>query len=171
MPFQTKYVIIKIKRKILKNKKKFYALLFAQILAIGALIGGFLFDFDEFFSKDLHAISQNPTCNLSQKSCDIVLEKNKKINLSILPLGIPLMKNLDFIAQTKNINANILHVKIYATNMQMGTFKFELKKVGENLYKGVGMLPTCIVGGMNWNADISGDGFENIARFNFKTEK
>ncbi len=153
-----------------KSRKKFYLLLIGQMVLISTFIAYFLLDIDKLFSEKQNIITQKPTCNLAQNPCEIAL-KDKKINLSILPLGIPLMKNLEFIANTQNIDADILHVKIYATNMQMGTFKFELKKIKQDTYMGEQMLPTCIVGDMNWNADISSEGFENIARFSFKTEK
>ncbi|PID47196.1 MAG: hypothetical protein CR967_05440 [Proteobacteria bacterium] len=153
-----------------KSKYKFYLLLSSQILIIAIFVGLFFMDFDDFFPEDISFINQNPSCDLREKSCEINLGKNQKISLSISPKSIPLMKTLDFKVKTQNLNLEDLKLKIYATNMDMGIFKKKFKKISQNTFLAKQMLPTCIIGNMIWNADISSSSLKNGARFTFKTK-
>ena len=56
--------------------------------------------------------------------------------------------------------------------MNMGTQKIKLKKVNDNEYESNVILPTCIRGNMQWNADIVMDKLSHRvgAKFKFKTD-
>lgn len=158
-----------------KNRKRFYLLFGIQSLIIIIIGFFFLTDFNDFsfFDKDdTIFIEQSKRCDLHKNSCTITLNVTQKITFSITPKHIPLMKPLTFEAIGKGIDATELNLKIYATNMNMGIHNFTLTKKGKNIYTSSGILPTCIVGNMIWNAEITSDAFlDNLgARFTFKTD-
>lgn len=158
------------------SRKRFLTILGLQIVLILGVGVYFLVDFEKlsFFGKDKDKIfiKQDESCNLHQASCTINLNDKQKITFSISPKHIPLMKPLVFEVMSENIHENSLNLKIYATNMNMGIHNFALKKIAPNRYKGTGVLPTCIVGDMVWNADIVSKGIldKKAARFTFKTD-
>lgn len=141
------------------------------IIALVALF--FLVDFDTLFSNDDTAfIDPNPPCDLRYKSCEVKLSPTQIVTMEVLPKGIPLMKPLSFIVHAKGIKANSLGLKIYAINMEMGVHKLTLRRVSGDRFEGKQVLPTCIVGGMIWNADITSSSFADKkgVRFTFKTD-
>lgn len=158
------------------SRKRFFTILALQITLIMATGIYFLIDFDKisFFNsqRDKIFIKQDKNCDLLQANCTINLSNNQSVTFSVSPKHIPLMKPLTFEAITTNIHKNSLNLKIYATNMNMGIHNFTLSKIAPNRYKGTGILPTCIVGDMVWNADITSKEFLNkkAARFTFKTD-
>lgn len=78
------------------------------------------------------------------------------------------MKPLTFTVTTqKDLNKDALELHIYATNMNMGYYNLKMKKVSKNTYEVKSILPTCVVGGMIWRAEVV-VGTEGGA-FTFKT--
>ncbi len=158
----------------LKSNKKFYILFSVQILAIILIVSFFLIDFERLgiFEKNYNFVTQNDKCDLTKNPCTITLNKTQKITLSISPKGIPLMKPLNVLVKAKNIKEDFLNIKFYATNMDMGVHKLSLKRTNNDTFNTSAMLPTCITGGMIWNADITSGSFlqNKAARFSFKTK-
>lgn len=158
------------------KKKRFFIIFGLQIILLFAIGFYFLTDFNtlNFFNNEANKkyFIQESSCDLHHSECTIKLDKQQVITLSITPKHIPLMKPLTFKVTTQNVNATTLQLKIYATNMNMGIHKFTLKKVALNHYEAIGTLPTCIVGDMIWNAEISSSDFANegVARFTFQTD-
>ncbi len=153
----------------MQNKlKKTYIIFFIEILAV-VILGTFFFvDADSFDDKIY--ISSDEQCDLKRGACSIEVGKNQSISFEIFPKDIPLMKPLDLTVVAKGVKENEINVKIYATNMDMGVHKTVLKRFNNDTFRGKQILPTCIVGGMIWNADISSKSFEKGARFSFKTK-
>lgn len=147
--------------------------LFIQILVICSIVGAyFLVDFNAIyksFEKEAEYTLQDTSCDLRKSACVIKMD-NKEFNLEVFPKDIPLMKNLTFRLKTDAKNFNEKSLNIYATNMFMGYFNLKFKKVSQGVYEAKGMLPTCSVGNMQWNADlIVSDG--KGARFQFQTTR
>lgn len=156
-----------------KSKKRFFILLGVEILVVAIIIVSyFLIDFNSVFSDDTTFIDPNPPCDLRLKSCEVKLSPNQTVALDVLPRGIPLMKPLSFIVHAKGIEADSIGLKIYAINMAMGVHKITLRRVSGDRFEGKQVLPTCIVGGMIWNADLTSSSFldKKGVRFTFKTD-
>lgn len=156
-----------------KSKKRFYLLLGSQIFILILVAIFFLVDFDSFFDdEDVVFIGPSPACDLKKGICKVELNSTQNVSLEIFPKGIPLMKPLNFIVYAKGVKTDSIKLKIYATNMQMGTHKLTLKRVSNDRFEGTQVLPTCIVGGMIWNADMTSNAFheEKGVRFTFKTD-
>lgn len=155
-----------------KSKKRFFMLLGIEVLIVVLITLFFLLDFDNLFSSDdIAFVDPNPPCDLREKTCKVELSKTQSVSLSVSPKGIPLMKPLSFVVDAKGVKSDTLEIKIYAINMEMGTHKLTLKRVSGDRFEGKQVLPTCIVGGMIWNADITSSSFADKkgVRFTFKT--
>lgn len=147
-----------------------------QLCVVVLIIGGyFLIDFNKIYNDILgegEFISQESSCELKKEACSIVIQDGTKFTMDIFPRAIPLMKPLTFKVKSSNKNLENLSLKIYATNMMMGVYEIPLKAKGDGLYEAIGTLPTCPVGFMNWNADITINKISKKigARFQFKTD-
>lgn len=141
----------------MKNKK-FFKLLFLEVIAvIGILTYLFVDSSDVYrlFMGNTQFYAQSPSCDLHIRSCSADIPKLGKIKFNIEPKTIPLMKTLTFRVNTeKDIKTNELDLHIYATNMNMGYHSFTMKKISKKTYEAKGILPTCTVGGMIWNAEV-----------------
>ncbi|MFK2823540.1 hypothetical protein [Arcobacter sp. YIC-80] len=151
--------------------------LLVQIFVIASIVAGyFLIDFNKvynYFKGEVKYTVQDNSCDLHKSACTIVLEDGKEFTLEVFPKEIPLMKNLTFKLKSSEKNLENISLNIYATNMFMGYFDLKFKNLGNGLYEAKGTLPTCPVGNMKWNADIS---LEKInqrvgARFQFQTTR
>lgn len=156
-----------------KSKKRFFLLLGAEILVVILLALFFFVDFDTLFSgDDTVFVDPNPPCDLRIKTCHVKLSDSQDVSLEVSPKGIPLMKPLSFVVHAKGIKANSIGLKVYAINMDMGVHKLTLRRVSGDRFEGKQVLPTCIVGGMIWNADLTSSSFfdKKGVRFTFKTK-
>lgn len=123
------------------------------------------------FKPETKFITQNKNCDLHKSSCKITIQDGTSFELSITPKEIPLMQTLNFSIKSNKIDLKDLYLNIYATNMFMGEFNLPLENLGNGRYKASGILPTCPVGNMEWNAEIRIENITNPigARFQFKT--
>ena len=139
----------------MKNKK-FFKLLLLEIIAVAG-IGTYFFvdsaDIYKLFMGETEFYQQSPTCDLHLSSCKADIPKLGTFEFDIEPKSIPLMEKLTFTVKT-NIDANEFDLHIYSTNMNMGYHTFTLKKVAPKTFKATGILPTCTVGSMVWNAEV-----------------
>lgn len=151
--------------------------LIVQIVGITVIVAGyFLIDFNkvyDYFKGEVEYTVQNSNCNLHESECKIVLDNGKEFTLEVFPKDIPLMQNLKFKLKSNDENLENISLNIYATNMFMGYFDLKFKNLGNGLYEATGTLPTCPVGNMKWNADISLEKMnERVgARFQFQTTR
>ncbi len=156
--------------------KKFLMFLIIEILILCLVCAYFLIsssDIYRWYVGNTNFIKQNKNCDLQKEACSVVLEDGSRVTLSINPRPIPLMKPIELVVKTKNINLDNLNLKVYATNMNMGLIEKSLNKTAKNTYKGKITLPTCIVGNMIWNVNIiANKPTKSIgATFEFKTGK
>ena len=139
----------------MKNKK-FFKLLILEVIAVAGIVTYFFVDSADvykLFMGETVFYQQSPTCDLHLSSCKADIPKLGTFEFNIEPRSIPLMEKLTFTVKS-NIDANELDLHIYATNMNMGYHTFTLKKIAPKTYKATGILPTCTVGGMIWNAEV-----------------
>ena len=148
-----------------------------QLTIVLAIVGGyFLIDFNKLLQQiqgEGDYVTQNSNCDLHQGPCEITLKNGNKYSLEIFPKEIPLMKKLQFKVTSNNQKVKELDLKIYATNMYMGEFAFKLQQQADGSYSTYGTLPTCPIGNMKWNADITEASVlhKTGARFQFQTDQ
>jgi hypothetical protein len=139
----------------LKNKK-FLTILFLEFLVVAGIAGYFLIDSADiykFIAGDIKFYEMNKDCDLHKTSCSVEVPNFGKITFDITPKDIPLMKELTF-KVTSSVDVDEFDMNIFATNMNMGYHQFKLKKIADKTYEAKGILPTCVVGGMIWRAEV-----------------
>lgn len=147
-----------------------------QVLVVAAIIlGYFLVDFNTLYTKfqgEAVLVAQNSTCDLKKSSCSVTIDDGTVLEFEIEQKDIPLMKPLTFKLKSSNPKLENITLKLYATNMMMGTFELKFHNDGNGNYTTSTTLPTCAVGGMKWNADVQVSTFNKIigARFQFETD-
>ena len=157
------------------SKMRFLKWLGIEIIAV-LLIGAYLLidakDIYQWWVGDTVFTQQDVTCDLHERPCDVTLKDKTILRFEIEPKEIPLMKPLHF-KVISSLDIPKIDLKIFATNMNMGFHSFELKKTSQGVYEGEGMLPTCIVGNMIWQANVIVNQSHQSqgAIFTFKTDK
>jgi len=148
----------------------------AQVaIVLFIVLGYFLIDFNviyQGFRGKANFVTQASSCNLHKGSCKIIIQDGTSFELSVSSRQIPLLKPIKFLIKSNKDNLNNLVLDIYATNMFMGDFHFPIKNIGNGSYETYGVLPTCSVGNMKWNAEIRIEKIDKTigARFQFKTD-
>lgn len=150
-------------------------LIFQALIVIGIILGYFLIDFNALYTKfqgEASLVTQNDQCDLKQSSCVVTIEDGTVLEFEIEQKDIPLMKPLTFKLKSSNAKLDNITLKLYATNMMMGTYELKFNNDGNGNYSTTTTLPTCPVGGMKWNADVQIKSFNKIigARFKFETD-
>lgn len=157
-------------------KYRFWKLLAIEIVIVCSVASYFLLDSHDVYQwwvGQTHFTPAPKECNLHNTACNVTLENNLNVTFDISPKPIPLMKTLTFRAQIENIDLPYLELKLFATNMNMGFHSFKLYAKGNGIYEGEGILPTCIVGNMIWQANlILNTSSQSLgAIFSFQTDK
>lgn len=148
-----------------------------QLATVLTIVGGYFFiDFNKLLQTiqgEGNYTVQNSDCDLHKGPCEVILKNGNKYSLEIFPKNIPLMKKLQFKVTTNNQTLKELDLKIYATNMYMGEFAFKLQQQADGSYVTYGTLPTCPIGNMKWNADITEASVlsKSGVRFQFQTDQ
>lgn len=136
---------------------RFWKLLILEVFVVISVIGYFLIDSHDIYRwwvGDIHFVTAPSTCNLHDGPCKVQLSNHAELTFEITPHPIPLMKPLKFQAYAEGIDLPFIELKIFATNMNMGFHTFKLYAKGNGLFVGEGMLPTCVVGNMIWQANL-----------------
>lgn len=154
---------------------RFWKLLVVEILAVAGISAYFLLDSHDVYRwwvGDTHFVQALP-CDLHVKSCLATLEDENVLILDISPKPIPLMKPLHFKVHAPFISLPFIELTLFATNMNMGLHTFKLYPTSQGWYEAEGMLPTCVVGNMMWQANvILNTPAQSIgATFYFQTDK
>lgn len=146
------------------------------VIILGIVSGYFFIDFNAISNSiqgEGEFITQDSRCDLHKTPCEIIIQDGTKYTLEVFPKHIPLMEKLTFKITTSKPQKD-LTLKIYATNMYMGEFLFDLKPMHSlNSYQAIGTLPTCPIGNMKWNVDIAKNSLTQKigARFQFETDR
>lgn len=158
------------------NRTKFIKIFVIELLMV-TLIGGYFFidssDVYKWWVGSTNFVTYKEQCNLNESSCNVILSDGNALEFEINPKPIPLMKPLIFRVKTSDYSTPFIEIKLFATNMNMGFHTFKLYAKNNGTYEGKGMLPTCVVGDMKWQANIIiNQPSKSVgAIFNFQTEK
>ena len=142
---------------MVKPSSRLIKIFLAEVIAIGAIVAYFLIDSHDIYRwwvGDTHFVQAPKTCNLHTQSCSVILDTNQTLILDIAPKPIPLMKPLVFRLYAPSSGLLSVELKLFATNMNMGLHTFTLHATQDGWYEGEGMLPTCVVGNMIWQANV-----------------
>lgn len=142
------------------------------VLLISLVAGYFLIDFKTLQKKiqgEGSFITQNKDCDLKKEPCEVVIADGTKFTLEVFPKDIPVMEKITFKVKSSDTSLEDLSLKIYSTNMNMGSYELPLEKNSNGEYEVSSTLPACKIGGMHWNAEVQKSSLFNItgARFNF----
>ena len=135
---------------------RFFKWLAFEIIAV-LLIGAYIFidshDVYRWWVGDTHFVQTNTPCDLHVTACEATLKDGSLLSLDIEPKTIPLMKPLLF-KVTSEVVLPSIEIKLFATNMNMGLHTIKLTQTSKGVYEGEGMLPTCVMGNMIWQANV-----------------
>lgn len=154
---------------------RFFKWLIVEIIAV-VLIGAYVLidshDVYRWWVGDTHFVEASSACDLHTQSCEVTLNDGSLLSLDIEPKTIPLMKPLHF-KVASSIDLPKIEIKLFATNMNMGLHTITLKQTTKGIYEGEGVLPTCVVGNMIWQANVilNETSKSSGAVFTFKTDK
>lgn len=154
---------------------RFFKFLAVEILAV-ALIAAYLLidakDVYQWWVGETHFVKADPACDLHERGCEVTLNDGSLLRLEVEPKAIPLMKPLHFKVTTP-VDLPAIEMKLFATNMNMGLHTIKLTKTASGIFEGEGILPTCIMGNMIWQANvILNQNTQSLgAVFLFKTDK
>lgn len=154
---------------------RFFKFLAVEILAVMLIAAYVLVDAKDVYQwwvGETNFITADPACDLHNSGCDVTLSDGSPLRLEIDPKEIPLMKPLHFKVTTP-IDLPAIEMKLFATNMNMGLHTIKLTKTAAGTFEGEGILPTCIVGNMIWQANVILNQTSHSlgAVFLFKTDK
>jgi len=154
---------------------RFFKWLTLEIVAV-LLIGAYILidshDVYRWWVGDTHFVQTNSKCDLHVNACEATLKDGSKLFFEIEPKAIPLMKPLLF-KVTSAVELQNIEIKLFATNMNMGLHTIKLTQTSKGVYEGEGMLPTCVMGNMIWQANVilNQTTQSQGAIFTFKTDK
>ena len=95
-----------------------------------------------------------PGCDLQQSACPATLSNGGRIELSITPRPIPLLKALRTEVTVSGIEASAVVVDFSGATMNMGYNRSELSATSPGRFAGEASLPVCVSGGMTWVATV-----------------
>lgn len=136
---------------------RFWKLLLVEIIAVISVASYFLLDSHDIYQwwvGQTTFTTASKECNLNVSECSARLTNDLQVRFDISPKPIPLMEALKFRASVEKIDLPFIELKLFSTNMNMGFHSFKLYAKGEGVYEGEGMLPTCIIGNMIWQANL-----------------
>ena len=109
------------------------------------------------------------TCDLNASRCAVDLPAGGRVELSISPQPIPLVKPLQIDVRVSGVNVHRVELDFSGRTMEMGPNRTVLAPVGGGSYRGSAMLPVCVTGRMDWLATLLVDtgGGRLAARFDF----
>ena len=109
------------------------------------------------------------SCDLNVRRCAVDLPAGGRVELSISPQPIPVVKPLQIDVRVTDINVHRVELDFSGRTMDMGPNRTLLAAVGEGIYRGSAMLPVCVTGRMDWQATLLVDTGRGrlAARFNF----
>ena len=106
-----------------------------------------------------------PACDLNAQPCAAELPGGGRVELSITPRPIPVVKPLQVNAHLVGVTAEAIEIDFAGASMDMGENRLRLVADGHGSFSGTAMLPVCVSGRMTWQATLQ---IANVAvRFRF----
>lgn len=112
-------------------------------------------------------------CNLQAGPCASTIPGGGRIELSLAPRPIPLLRPLSIEVKVESLDARAVEVDFAGVDMNMGFNRPKLKSQGNGRYAGEATLPVCITGRMAWQASVmvTTDKLKAVAPFRFITAR
>lgn len=153
------------------SNKPLVATIAALVVAIGAAAGAKLWLVPN--PEASVTASLDPACDLHAGPCRVDIPGGGRIELSIEPRPIPLLRPLKLAVKTQGLDARQVEVDFTGMDMNMGFNRPQLKREGDERYVGETVLPVCITGRMTWQAAVmvTTPGVKAIAPFRFTTTR
>ena len=153
------------------SNKPLVATIAALILAIGAAVGAKL-----WLAPNPEAsvtAPLDPACDLHAGPCTSNIPGGGRVELSIEPRPIPLLRPLRLVVKTQGLDARLVEVDFTGMDMNMGYNRPQLKPDGESRFTGETVLPVCITGHMAWQAAVvvTTPKLKAVAPFRFSTSR
>ena len=109
-------------------------------------------------------IQPDPACNLQRQTCAVTLPSGGRVELSMAPRPIPMVRPFEVQVTTSGFAPGRVEVDFAGIEMNMGLNRPELAARGDGRFVGQVTLPVCITGAMDWQATVLIDtGSERIA--------
>ena len=99
-------------------------------------------------------VSPAAACDLQQQACHADLPGGGRIELSLTPRPIPVVKPIQVSVALTGIAARTLEIDFAGVDMNMGYNRLSLVAAGGGRYEGTAMLPVCVTGRMAWRATL-----------------
>lgn len=93
-------------------------------------------------------------CDLHRESCHAEVPGGGRIELSIAPRPIPVIRPMRVSASISGLTADKVDIDFAGVTMNMGLNRQTLTADGNGRYSGEATLPVCITGRMAWQATL-----------------
>lgn len=93
-------------------------------------------------------------CDLHRDACHADVPGGGRIELSIAPRPIPVVKPMTVTATVSGIAADKVEIDFAGVTMNMGLNRQALAAAGGGRYTGEATLPVCVSGRMGWRATL-----------------
>lgn len=95
-----------------------------------------------------------PGCDLPRGPCTGRFAGGGEVTLDVAPVGIPLLRPLTLVVQTRDLVVHAVVIDFSGTDMDMGYNRPSLQPDGAGRFRGEGMLPACVHPRMTWEARV-----------------
>lgn len=134
------------------NKKILIDIIGIELIALVVVIGYKLSPM--LLPKADVTIRPDPVCNLQQQACAVTLPSGGKVELSMAPQPIPMVKPFEVAVATSGFSPSRVEVDFAGIDMNMGYNRPQLVERGDGRFSGEATLPVCITGAMDWQATV-----------------
>lgn len=93
-------------------------------------------------------------CDLQRRACSVALPDGGKVELSLTPRPIPMIKPLQVTVGVEGAEATRVEIDFAGVDMNMGLNRPLLQKGEGGLYRGETTLPVCVTGAMDWQVTV-----------------
>lgn len=147
----------------MRHRPNYFSLVNLTIILALACIAVIGYRLSPLAKADL-TIAPQPGCDLNTQTCSAELPGGGRLELSITPRPIPVVKPLQVDVRLSGRVADQVEIDFSGVAMDMGHHRLQLVADGQGRYLGQAMLPVCISGRMTWQATlIVGSGHQTIA--------
>lgn len=134
------------------NKKILIDIIGIELIALVVVIGYKLSPM--LLPKADVTIRPDPVCNLQQQACAVTLPSGGRVELSMAPQPIPMVKPFEVTVATSGFSPSRVEVDFAGIDMNMGYNRPQLVERGDGRFSGEATLPVCITGAMDWQATV-----------------
>lgn len=115
----------------------------------------------------------NTACDLHQGPCVTALPNGGRLELSLEPRPIPVLKPLKLQVRATGFKASSVEVDFAGVDMKMAFNRPRLAPVKDDLFTGEATLPVCVSNQMAWQVTVlvKSDGKRIAVPFRFETKR